>query len=77
MNSIEYKLKGNEFKFLQFLKTVDEPISYRRLAQNLNMSDRAIRNLVRVLHGLYVIEKENKTGTNEYTINEYEKWIIQ
>jgi len=62
---------------LQFLKTVNEPISYRILAQNLNMSDRGVRHLVRVLHGLYVIEKENKTGTNKYTINEYEKWIIQ
>ena len=77
INPIEYKLTGNEFKFLQFLKTIDEPISYRELSQALDISEKGLRNIVRVLHGLYVIEKDNSTGKNKYTINNYNNWIIQ
>lgn len=76
-NPIEYKLTGNEFKLLQLLKTIKEPISYNELSKKTNINDRSLRNIVRVLHGMYIIEKEIVKGKNKYTINSYEKWLLQ
>lgn len=77
INPIEYQLQGNEFKLLQLLKTIDEPISYSELSKRINISDRSIRNIVRILHGLYVIEKEVVNGKNKYTINNHDSWLLQ
>lgn len=81
INPVELKLKGNEFKLLQFLKTIDHEISYRQLSENLHISDRQLRDLVRVLHGFYIIEiekvKKNPYIVNKYIINPYEKWTLQ
>lgn len=77
MESIEYKLKGNEFKVLQLLKTIQKPISYRELSLKTNITERCLRDIIRILHGFHVIEKENIKGTNKYIVNEYKNWIVQ
>ena len=78
INSTEYKLSGNEFKVLQFLKTHKDNISLSELSSNVNMSARSLQTHLRVLHGFYIIEKENDSdsGVNKYTVNELEEWRL-
>ena len=80
INKIEYsKLTGNEFMLLQYLK-VNSDVRQAKIAEDLGTTARSIRNTLKVLHGLYIIEIEKVmrkgSETNIYTVNEVEKWCI-
>ena len=77
INTIEYKLQGNDFKLLQFLKTVNNPISNRELCNALNISERTIRNCVKVLKEHEIITIKKVETTNQYFINDLALWSIK
>ena len=75
--SKEYKLKGNEYKFLQYLKVQENDESLAEISDNLNIDAKTLKKIVRILEGLYVIEVERETTKkNKYTINDYGEWNV-
>lgn len=77
INEIEYKLSGNEFKLLQFLKVNQGTNSLKTIQEKIGTTSRNLQRQVNVLHGLYIIEIEDDKGTNSYIVNDVEKWRIQ
>lgn len=77
INPIEYKLQGNDFKLLQFLKTTNKPITNRELCNALNVSDRTIRDCVKVLKEHEIITIKKAKTTNHYFINDLALWNIK
>jgi len=77
INPIEYKLQGNDFKLLQFLKTVNNPISNRELSNALEISERTIRSCVKVLKEHEIITIKKVETTNQYFINDLALWHIK
>lgn len=77
INPIEYKLQGNDFKLLQFLKTVNNPISNVELSNALEISERTIRNCVKVLREHNIIKTTRVNLTYQYFINDLALWDIK
>lgn len=84
MNRIEYKLKGNEFKLLQYLKTLSKVKTQNEMAQDLHMSIRTIRDNLRNLKDYKVIvfkkadtKKDRGDYPNMYTINDISLWNLE
>lgn len=77
INPIEYQLNSSDFKLLQFLKTVDKPLSIRELSNILNISDRTIKTSIKVLKEHNIIRSETVNITNQYFINEISLWDIK
>ncbi len=80
MVALEYKLIGNEFKILQFLKTVDEPISQADMSIVLNINTRTIRMSLQSLREKKVIvsEKVERRGKypSKYFVNNIDLWEL-
>lgn len=77
INPIEYKLQGNDFKLLQFLKTVNNPISNIELSNALEISERTIRSCVKVLREHNIIKTTRVNLTYQYFINDLALWDIK
>lgn len=77
INTIEYKLHGNDFKLLQFLKTIDRPISNREISSELNISDRTIRSCVKVLREHNIIKTTRVNLTYQYFVNDFSLWNMK
>lgn len=80
MDSLEYRLIGNEYKLLQFLKTYNKPISQQDMSVILNMTVRTLRTCIKSLKE-YKIIGSNKVRVNgkypsEYVINSQDQWDL-
>lgn len=71
---VEYRLKGNEFKLLQYLKTIDHAISINDLVRALYISDRGIKDNLKTLIEYNVLSVSTVKGVNKYTINNVDTW---
>ncbi len=83
MVALEYKLKGNEFKLLQFLKTLDDVMPYREIAHHVNISQRQITSLLKTLKEYNMIrvekvkvQKYKGASTNKYIVNDSSEWTM-
>lgn len=76
INEIEYKLKGNEFKLLQFFKGNQGYNSLSKIQEKTGITTRSLQKQISVLHGFYIIEVDNSTGINKYTVNDENEWRL-
>jgi DNA-binding MarR family transcriptional regulator len=85
IDPIEYKLTGNEFKIVQYLKQFDsKQITASEMSKEVGMTSRSIRRIVSDLEHFKVIkinrfppEKgERSTMANEYKLNDKKEWRI-
>ena len=73
---IEYRLKGNEFKLLQYLKNINRPISISELSSILHISDRGIKDNLKTLKEYNIIKISTVKGINKYIINNVDAWKL-
>lgn len=77
MVTLEYKLSGNEFKLLQFLKTVSRPITLSEISRTINVNDRTLKDLINSLKSTNVLTVHKVKGINQYNINDYFLWNLE
>jgi DNA-binding MarR family transcriptional regulator len=76
IDSLEFKLKSGEFKLLQYLKIKNDDTQVE-IAYQINMSDRQIRDNLKMLELLNVINIHKKSNNrNSYTINNSKEWTL-
>lgn len=74
---IEFKLKANEFKILQYIK-VNPEFSSQDAAYDLGVSGRTVLSTVQMLEKLGVIDRELRLGKEtKYFVLPQEQWTLQ
>lgn len=80
INPREFKLSGNEFKIIQYLKIKNDD-TQEEMAYKLKLSTRTIRDTLQVLTKLRLIDTINLNKNRlqykyKYKVNDVEKWIL-